>query len=64
MARCQYSTTQLNGQAAGYTELEVAGLENLATPFASMEEVHKMADLRLRMQAEQDKKTQESVEPP
>ena len=45
MTRHQYYPPQLNGPGSRVeTEQEVAGLEDLATPFASMEEAHQMVD--------------------
>ncbi|KAL3658992.1 hypothetical protein V7S43_015877 [Phytophthora oleae] len=58
MARCEYTTVQLADEGSRVAkETEVANLEDLAKPFASMEEVRKSAAQRLGIQEAEEKNT-------
>ena len=51
MARCGYREAQLLGPSSRIaTDREVAGLEDLATPFSSLAEIKETAAVRLRLQ--------------
>ena len=57
MARYGYTEAQLLGTGRRIaTDREVAGLEDLATPFSSLAEIKETAAVRLRLQQEHDKK--------
>uniref|UniRef100_A0AAV1URD5 Uncharacterized protein n=1 Tax=Peronospora matthiolae TaxID=2874970 RepID=A0AAV1URD5_9STRA len=64
MARCSYTAELLSGIGSRLaTDREISGLEDLATPFSSLDELKEAAATRLKLQQDQDKSRQASVEP-
>ncbi|KAE9268904.1 hypothetical protein PR003_g31299, partial [Phytophthora rubi] len=64
MARCQYTDDQLKGEGSRVAQdSEVARLEDMAKPFASLDEIRKSAATRLYLQQEADRKNQAAVAP-
>ncbi|KAE9357793.1 hypothetical protein PR003_g1618 [Phytophthora rubi] len=62
MVRCQYTDTQLLGNGSRIAkEHDVAKLDDLAKPFASLEEVKLLAAKRLAIQEEEERKAQEAL---
>lgn len=64
VARWRYTESQLTGPGSRVAaELEVARLEDLAKPFASLDEMKQIAARRLALQEEADRKAQAALQP-
>lgn len=64
MIRCRYTDTQLLGNGSRIAqEHDVAKLDDLAKPFASLEEVKLLAAKRLAIQEEEERKAQVALSP-
>jgi hypothetical protein len=64
MAQCKYTEQQLQGTGSRVAEeQEVAGLEDLARPFANLAEVKASSAKRLKMQEAEDQKEQAALQP-
>lgn len=64
MARCRFTEDQMCGPGSRVaTDREIAALQDLATPFHSLDEIKETAARRLNLQHGKDKRAQEAVAP-
>jgi hypothetical protein len=63
-AKCTLTPAQMHGEGSREaSDAEIAGLEDLAKPFASMEEVRESTVARLKLQQDAEEKAQAAVRP-
>uniref|UniRef100_A0AAV1UG28 Uncharacterized protein n=1 Tax=Peronospora matthiolae TaxID=2874970 RepID=A0AAV1UG28_9STRA len=63
MAKCSYTAEQLSGPGSRVAnDREISGLEDLATPLSSLDDLKEAAAIRLKLQQDQDERRQAAVE--